>query len=727
VLRVEQGQKSEMRLRRIASLVLLGSSCLPLACGGGGEGAPPPARPIAAVKASAAPPPPPAPAPSPRPVVGVDERAMDSAASPCEDFYKYACGGWLKETPIPDDQPEWTRSFDVIHERNEALLRQVLEHDAAAPGSEAYARQLGDFYVSCMDEKAIEASTDKAVQTALAQVDAVSDASSLATVLAGLHAVGVGALFTFDSGQDFKDATQVIALAAQGGLGLPDRDYYLKNEPKQKEIRDKYEAHVAAMFGLAGAAPDVAKANAKVVLRLEAELARVSMTKVDLRDPKKIYHRVDLAGLKKIAPDFAWDAYLKGAGFPDVTAVNVLQPKFFEAVGAAAKSLKNPAAVGDWKTYLKWHVLRGSAPALGQKFVDENFRFKSALTGAPKILPRWKRCVRAVDEGMGEALAQPFVKATLGAEGKETARSMVAAIEARMKSNLESLPWMDAMTRKKSLEKLAKIDNKIGYPDAWRSYDGLALDRVSYLENVRRANAFETKRRLAKIGKPLDRREWEMTPPTVNAYYEAPLNEMVFPAGILQPPFYSNDATTGVNFGGIGMVMGHELTHGFDDEGRQFDGDGNLKDWWTPKVGKDFDRRAACVASQFDGYVAVDDLHVNGKLTLGENIADLGGLRLAYYALEAALTADAEKAGRAATAGDGKFTPEQQFFLGYAQAWCSNVRDEMTRLWVHTDPHSPAKFRVIGPLSNLTEFAKAFSCKEGSAMVRPANERCEIW
>jgi len=705
----------------MVSLLLLGSSTLPIACGGADS--PPPARPARpAPVATAVPAIAPVSAP-PHPIIGVDQKAMDASAAPCDDFYHYACGGWLKDTPIPEDQPSWTRSFDVIQERNEDLLRQVLEKEAASPGTDAYAKQLGDFYAACMDEKSIEASTDKLVKDSLAKVDAVTDAASLATVLAGLHLSGVGGLFTFDSGQDFKDATQVIGLAAQGGLGLPDRDYYVKNDPKQREIRDKYEAHVAAMFVLAGAQPDAAKASARTVVRLETGLAQVSMTKVDLRDPKKIYHRVDLAGLKKIAPDFAWDAYLKALGFPDVTAINVLQPKFFAAVSLAAKSLKARAAVDDWKTYLRWHLLKDSGHALGAKFVDEQFRFRSALTGAPKILPRWKRCVRATDEAMGEALAQPFVKATLGAEGKEAARSMVASIEERMKANLESLAWMDDATRKRSLEKLAKIDNKIGYPDVWRSYDGLAIDRGSYLENQRRANAFETKRRLAKIGKPLDRREWEMTPPTVNAYYEAPLNEMVFPAGILQPPFYANDLALTVDFGGIGMVMGHELTHGFDDEGRQFDGDGNLEDWWSPKVGKEFDRRASCVASQFDDFVAVDDLHVNGRLTLGENIADLGGLKLAYHALEAALKNDPEKAKAAA----GKFTPPQQFFIGYAQAWCSNVRDEMTRLWVHTDPHSPARFRVMGPLSNLPEFAEAFSCKEGSPMARPAKQRCEVW
>jgi endothelin-converting enzyme/putative endopeptidase len=725
-----------MRLRTIA----LVSSLAPFAalavasCGGGSKDPVVPVVPVAAASA-VAPVPVPTAAPPAEPVatMGVDEKAIDSKANPCEDFYAYACGTWMKETPIPDDQPDWMRSFDVIFERNETMLRQILEKDASQPAAgEPYAKELGDFYASCMDEKGVEALGAKPLAEHLAKLDAVKDPATLALALANLHKTGSRGLFNFYSGQDFKDATQVIGIAEQGGLGLPDRDYYLKADAKSKELRGKYETHVADMLVLLGDAPEVAKANAKIVLKLETALAKSSMTKVELRDPQKIYHRIELAGLEKAAPDFPWQAYFKELGVPGVTAINVAQPAFFKTVSAEVARMKNPGAAGaasasEWKTYLRWHLVHSNASTLPSKFVDEDFKFKSALNGAPKLLPRWKRCVRATDAAMGEALAQPFVAKTLGAAGKATSQAMINGIEASMKGNLERLGWMDEPTRAKAVEKLGLITNKIGYPDVWRKYDDLAIARASYYENRERAEAFEVKRQLTKIGKPLDRKEWQMTPPTVNAYYDSSLNEMVFPAGILQPPFYANEMTLGLSYGAIGMVMGHELTHGFDDEGCQFDGHGNLKEWWAPAVAKEFKKRTSCVASQFDEYVAVEDpgsppIHVNGKLTLGENIADLGGLKLSYTAFKATLAA---KGGpKDAT---GRFTPEQQFFLGYAQAWCGNMRNEMMRLLVTTNAHAPPRFRVVGPLSNLPEFAQAFACKEGSAMVRPAAKRCEVW
>ncbi|WP_394825222.1 M13 family metallopeptidase [Pendulispora albinea] len=688
-----------------------------MACGGGESAAPPTAQPTPAPIPQKVEPG----APAGGALAAIDPQAIDTGVQPCDDFYQFACGSWIKNTPIPDDQAMWLRSFDVIFESNEKLLREILERDAKSPPEgEPYAKQLGDFYASCMDEKAIEGSGDKALAPLFAKLDGVKDANSFARVLAELHATGQSPLFRFSSGQDFKDATQVIGMLDQGGLGMPDRDYYVKEDAKSKELRDKYEAHVAEMLRLGGEKPDAAKAGAKVVLRLETSLAKASMTNVELRDPHKVYHRLELAGLKKLAPDFGWDTYLKGLGFSGITALNVAQPDFFKLVGQVAKGLRGNA-IADWKIYLRWHVLHANATLLPTRFVDEDFKFHSALTGAPKILPKWKRCVRAVDASMGEALAQPFVKTRLGAQGKAQALELIGGIEDAMKSNLETLSWMDDPTRKKALEKLMAINNKIAYPDVWRKYDGLEVSRDSYFDNSLHADAFEVKRQLSKIGKPVDKKEWQMTPPTVNAYYDPSLNEMVFPAGILTYPFFASNAVPALNYGAIGMVMGHELTHGFDDEGRQFDAKGNLSEWWTPQVGKEFERRAACVVSQFDDYVAVDDLHVNGKLTLGENLADLGGLKLSYAAFQNM------KKGRTIAHGPYAYTPEQEFFLSYAQSWCGSIRKEMVRLQVQTNPHSPAKFRVNGPLSNLPDFARAFSCREGSAMVRAGTKRCEVW
>ena len=470
------------------------------------------------------------------------------------------------------------------------------------------------------------------------------------------------------------------------------------------------------MMQLAGEPEAKAKASAKKVLEIETAFAKAWMSKEDRREPKKIHHRAARTELAKIAPGLEWDAWLDGAKAKDVSAFNVAQPEYMKAVGAM---VRGKVSIADWKTYLRWHLFRVSGNDLGQKFVDEKFRWRQALTGAEKLPARWKRCVRAVDASMGEALAQPFVKKTLGAEGKQTVLAMVQAIEQAMHQNLEKLAWMDEPTRKAAFGKLGKIANKIAYPDRWRSYDKLQISRDGYLLNEQRSAAFEHARQLAKIGKPVDRTEWQMSPPTVNAYYDAQLNEMVFPAGILQPPFYANAAPASTNYGAIGMVMGHELTHGFDDEGRQFDLDGNLKDWWSKTVNDEFERRAECVKKQYDSYVVLGDLHVNGKLTLGENIADLGGIKLAYKAFKA------KNPGPSAPPAKGEFSPEQELFLGFAQGWCGKMRDEALRHLVATNPHSPPNLRVNGPLSNLPEFAEAFSCKPDAKMVK--KDRCEVW
>lgn len=650
---------------------------------------------------------------------GIDREALDRSVSPCDDFYQFACGTWNKKTEIPGDEAAWYRSFSVIRDRNEEILKGILEGLAKGEGDGGqYGKQLGDYYATCMDEAAIEAADTKPLAPWLKAIDDAKDPVGITKTLGRFQSeLGSGILFSMSSAQDFGDATKVIAMVWQGGLGMPEREYYLEDTPKMKELRGVYEGHVEAMMKLAGEPEAKAKASAKTVLRIETQIAKAWMTKEDRREPKKIHHRVERAELAKLAPGIAWDAWLEAAGAKDVTAFNVAQPEFMKAMG---KLLNGGVSIADWKTYLRWHLVRGTADELPKRFVDEKLRWRKALVGTQKLPERWKRCVRAVDAGMGEALAQPFVKKTLGAEGKASVVAMVQAIEGVMHQNLQKLAWMDEPTRKEALRKLSRIANKIAYPEKWRSYEGIGIQRDSYLANAQRAAAFEYKRQLSKIGKPVDRTEWQMSPPTVNAYYDAQLNEMVFPAGILQPPFYSNAASKAANFGGIGMVMGHELTHGFDDEGRQFDAEGNLRDWWSPTVNTEFDRRAECVKKQFDGYTVLDGVPVNGKLTLGENIADLGGVKLAYYALVGQLEKD-----QAAKSQKSEFTPAQEFFLGFAQAWCGKIRDEALRHLVATNPHSPAVYRVNGPLSNLKEFADAFSCKPGSKMVR--QDRCEVW
>jgi endothelin-converting enzyme/putative endopeptidase len=646
---------------------------------------------------------------------GPDESALDRAVSPCDDFYQFACGGWMKATPIPDDQASWTRSFSVIHEENQKALRDILERDARGQApQDPYSQELGDFWSSCMDEATIERKSLDDLRPELKRIDAVVNSTMLIKEIAHLHLYGVGAAFSFDSEVDMKDAAHLIAGLSQGGLGLPDRDYYLHDDQRTVDIRTQYERHIARTLQLLGENAQTSEADAKTVTKLETELASASMTKIDLRDPQKVYHRLDLEGLNKVAPDLPWSVYLEGLGFPAITAINVAQPEFVKKVNALSANVP----IAEWRTYLRWHLAADMAPLLSQRFVDEWFHFRQVLTGTKTLQPRWKRCVRLVDAAMGEALARPFVAEHLGEDGKVAAAQMVAGIEQEMKSDLDGSPWMDDATRQKAEAKLGKILNKIGYPARWRSYEGLAIVRGAFVRNVEAATAFEVRRKLAKVGKPVDKDEWDMTPPTVNAYYDPTMNQMVFPAGILQAPFYAKTQTPPLNFGAIGMVVGHELTHGFDDEGRQFDADGNLRDWWTPAVSAEFDRRAACIEKQFDDYVPLDDIHIKGKLTLGENIADLGGLRLSFAAFHRSGNAHDEPPSTG-------FTPDQQFFLGFAQAWCSNYRPEALRLLLATNPHSPAKYRVVGPLANLSTFANAFQCKAGAPMVRA--QHCEIW
>jgi endothelin-converting enzyme/putative endopeptidase len=689
-----------------------------LGCASAGSASAPVQTEAASAKAAApAPVSTPAPLPPPLPfTAGLDEAAMDPNVDPCEDFFQYACGGWLQKTEIPGDRPAWGRMAE-LSERNETLLREILDNAVAGklPPGTAYVRKVADFYATCMDEPKLEDSL-AVLQGELKKLARAQDAKSLATVVADLHLRGMRPLFHYNVIQDFKNATQVIAEVDQGGLGLPDRDYYVKDDAKTKSVRDLYAAHVKTMFTLLGQDERQATQSADTVMELETALAKASLPRVERRNPEKRYNRLERAGLKKAAPDFPWDVYFKGVGSTS-EPLNVGHPPFFEEVARLAKTVPGPK----WRTYLSWVVVRSSIPALPKRFQDESFAFNSkALTGASEDQPRWKKCVALTDRALGEALGQPYVAQVFGEDGKTLTREVVAEVEAAFERNLDTLAWMDAPTKQRALEKIRRVVNKVGYPDVWRNYDALEVGRTSFFANLHQAARFEKARDLAKIGKPVDRHEWGMTPPTVNAYYSALKNEIVFPAGILQPPMFNRAASPPVNFGAMGMVVGHEFSHGFDDQGRKFDAEGNLNLWWTDASDKAFRERAACVEKQYSEEIAIEDIRVNGKLTLGENVADFGGVKLAFLAMR-------EYLKKRPLQQESRFTPEQQFFLGYAQGWCNKYRPENARLRAATDPHSPAFLRVKVPLRNFKPFAEAFSCKAGSKMVKSDAERCEVW
>ena len=647
---------------------------------------------------------------------GFDTSNLDRSCKPCDDFYQFAMGGWMKANPIPPQYSTWG-SFSLLLDKNQQNLRDILEVAAKAQAPAGSNEQkIGDFYASCMDTAAIDDAGTKPVDSELGTIAAMKTPVDLQDEAARLHKEGVAVLFRFNVNQDAKDSTQEVGAAWQGGLGLPERDYYLKQDDKSKQLRDAYVKHVAKMFELLGDSADTASAEATSVLTIETALANASMKNTDLRDPEKTYHKMTLADLSAMTPDFDWPHYFKAIGRPDLKEINVGQPDFFKALDAQL----NTTPLADWKTYYRWHLLNSAAPALSEKFVDEEFEFRGkTLTGAKEIQPRWKRCTQATDRALGEALGQLYVQKYFPPEAKAHAQVMVRNLISALHDDLQTLPWMSPETRAQATAKLEAFAIKIGYTDKWRDYSALKIDRSSYLVNQRRAAAFDFQRRLAKIGKPVDRTEWGMTPPTVNAYNNSSMNEIVFPAGILQPPFYDPKADDAVNYGGMGAVIGHEITHGFDDHGSQFDRDGNLKNWWTPDDLKNFKERAACVQTQFDGYVVDGDLHENGKLVLGESIADLGGLAISYAAYEKSLE------GKPRPADKDGFTAEQRFFLGWAQVWGANERLEYERLMANTNPHPLPRFRGNGPLSNMAEFAKAFGCKKGDAMVR--EQVCKIW
>jgi putative endopeptidase len=654
--------------------------------------------------------------PAPR-LKTLDLAGMDKTAQACTDFYQYADGNWLKQNPIPSDRPRWG-TFDELRQRNMDDLRSILERLAAdksaASGSEE--RKIGDFYAACMDEAQVEKAGITPIQPELAKIDAIHDVASLRAEIGRLQSLGVNAVFGFGSEPDRKDAQQVIAAAVQGGLGLPERDYYLKTDDKSAKLRDQYVAHVAKMLELAGAPAEKSAADAKAILALETKLAEASQSNVDIRNPDKTHHPMSVGDFARQTPNLQWVAYFQEQGVPGNVTVNVWQPDFFKAADALMQS--EPLAA--WKTYLRWQLLHAAAPSLPKSFVDENFAFYGkTLSGTPELQPRWKRCVTATDEAIGMALGKIYVKEHFPPEAKRRADEMVKNLLAALQDDLKTLDWMSPETKKAAATKAAAIVPKIGYPEKWRDYSTLDVTRNDYAGDVLAANHYEWKRDLAKIGKPLDKTEFGMTPPTVNAYYSSSRNEIVFPAGILQPPFFYSEGDDAINYGGIGGVIGHEITHGFDNSGRKFDAQGNQADWWTAEDAKKFDERAKCIIDQFNGYFIEPEVHQNGELVQGESIADLGGLTLAYKAYQKSLE------GKPAPKPIDGFTGDQRFFLSWGRIWAMNARPEYARLLVATNEHPLGQYRAMGTISNMPEFAKAFSCGAGTAMVRA--QRCQIW
>ena len=647
----------------------------------------------------------------------LDLNAMDRAADPCVDFYQYTCGGWMKNNPIPPDQSTWS-VYGKLANENQQFLWGILEQASKpSPNRTAVQQKIGDYFASCMDEARVEKLGASPLKPMLGRIAAVKSTRDFAPLLAELHVNSYtsGFLFGFGSNQDFGDATQVIAFADAGGLGLPDRDYYFKDDARTKEIREKYVKHIQRMFELLGDAPAQAAMNAQTVMKLETTLAGSHLTRVEQRNPYNLYHKMDRAKLKALTPSFDWDRYLDLTGIGNVGTFNVTQPKFFQTLEQQIKAVP----LDDWKTFLRWHLVRSRAPYLSSAFVQADFDFyRKTLRGVSEISPRWKRCVNYVDRDLGEALGQEFVARTFSPQTKQRTLDMTQRIEKAMESEIEQLDWMSEATKKRALEKLHSMVNKIGYPDKWRDYSSVQIAREDFYGNATRATIFESRRQLGKIGKPLDRGEWGMTPPTVNAYYNPQMNDINFPAGVLQPPLFDPKMDDAPNYGNTGGTIGHELTHGFDDEGRQFDADGNLKDWWTPEDAKRFEEKVDCVREQYAQYVIVDDIKINSKLTSGEDVADIGGTLLAYLAWKDA-TEDQEL-----KPVDG-LTPDQRFFIGYAQWTCNNIRPEELRVRAVTDPHSPGKYRVNGVVVNIPEFQKAFGCKPGQPMYR--EKACKVW
>ncbi len=647
----------------------------------------------------------------------LDTEFMDRAADPCVDFYKYACGNWNNLNPIPADQPRWD-VYSKLTNENQRFLWGILEQAShARPSRTANEQKIGDFFHACMDEEAIERAGVMPLDSRLARIASLQSLEDLAGYIAQQHQHGIqsGVPFGFSSGQDFDNSSQEIAFTTAGGLGLPDRDYYTKTDAKSLEIRQKYVQHVERMLKLLGESASDAQADAQSVMAIETGLAQASLTRVQRRDPYNLKHKMSRADLRHLVPAFDWDVYFEKVGAPEFETVNVEQPKFLEELNKELSS-RNLAA---WRAYLRWHLVHSEAPYLSSKFEQANFDFYSHyLQGVQQMPPRWKKCTRLVDRNLGEALGQVFVAKTFSPQTKQDALKVTQQIEAEMGRDIKDLTWMSAATKQRALEKLDAVVNKIGYPDHWRDYSSVQIAPDDFIGDVTRATTFEAHRELAKIGKPVDRTEWFMSPPTVNAYYDPQMNDINFPAGVLEPPLFDPKMDSAPNYGNTGATIGHELTHGFDDEGRQFDAQGNLKDWWTPADAKAFEERVACVRNQYAGYVIIDNIHINSSLTLGEDVADLGGTLLAYIAWKH----DTE--GQNLQPADG-LTPDQRFFVGMAQWACGNQRPESKRLHAITDPHSPDEYRINGVVANLPEFGRAFGCKVGQPMMR-ANG-CRVW
>jgi putative endopeptidase len=631
---------------------------------------------------------------------------MDKTVSPGKDFYQYANGTWLKNTPIPNEYDKWGM-LNIINDKNLTLVRTLLE-DAAKKTSKAgtVEQKIGDFYKVGMDTKKLK------------RIDNLKTLDDLRSELAHLHGMGIGALFSFGSGQDFKDATKVIGQAGQGGLGLPERDYYFNQADRFKKIRGEYVNHVARMLALLGIDAADAKTRAQKIMEIETQLADASMDNIQLRDPEKIYHKMNVKELTEMTPRFSWPIYFSEIGYPGINEVNVGQPEFFKKLDHQISAV----TMDHWKDYLRWHLIDAAAPYLSSRFVDADFDFHGkVLTGKKENLPRWKRVVNATNHAIGEAVGQLYVKTAFTPEAKAKALKLVKKLREVLREDLGILDWMDDTTRKNAIAKLDAFVAKIGYPDKWRDYSALKINRDSYISNVLRAEQFEFNRNLAKIGKPVDRTEWLMTPQTVNAYYWSEMNEIVFPAGILQPTIFDPKADDATNLGAMGMVIGHEMTHGFDDQGSKFDAQGNMKNWWSSGDEKRFKERIALIENQYDGYTVDGDTHLKGKLVAGEAAADLGGLTIAYKALEKILE------GKPRTPDAEGFTPEQRFFLSFAQAWATNIRPEKEHMIAATDPHPIPKYRVNGTLANMDAFEKAFDIKGENTMMLPKNKRCYLW
>jgi putative endopeptidase len=654
----------------------------------------------------------------PQEIPAFDVTAIDKTVDPCVDFYQYACGTWMKNNPIPPDKARWGR-FDELYERNLYILRDILT-EAQAPGKHtATETMVGTYYSSCMDESAIEKKGNAPLAPELERINGIKTKADLIRQVAYMHRNSTPALFAFYPQPDMHDSTETIAFIDQGGITLPDRDYYLKDDAKSVETRQKYLEHVQKMFELAGDKPEVAAAAAKTVLTVETGLARASMDRTIRRDPKTRDHKMTVAEIAAAAPNFDLTLYFADNGSPKFTSLNVDNPDFFKQVNDQF----NAVPLEDWKVYLRWKTINQYAPVLTRAFVQEDFLFNGKyMSGQKEMEPRWKRCVKSTDANLGMALGQLYVDRTFGPEGKERTLKLVQAIENAMHQDITQLPWMSDTTKKQAFEKLSTIVNNIGYPDTWREYSSVVIKSDDYAGNSVRAGAFEVQRQYNKIDLPTDRKDWGMTPPTVNAYYRPPMNDINFPAGILQPPFYGKLMDDAVNYGGIGVVIGHELTHGFDDQGRKYDAQGNFRDWWTAEDGKEFEQRADCTAKEYSSFVSVKDdkgeLKLNGKLTLGENTADNGGLKLAYMALTGII-------GNTPVKLIDGYTPPQRFFLAYGQIWCQNVTDQQARKLVLIDPHSPGRWRANGAVQNSAAFEEAFGCKAGQPMV--AENACRVW